>query len=76
MSKFKKVVWLAGFGLVAALGAFSAGSVAAQSPSAAPAAPHARRDRLPVRRPVRSAHRQRVDNDGAGHDVDAREDDG
>ena len=40
MSKFKNVIWLAGFGLVASLGVFSAGSVAAQSPSAVPAAPH------------------------------------
>ena len=41
MSKFKNVVvWLAGFGFVTALGALSAGSLAAQSPSAVPAAPH------------------------------------
>jgi hypothetical protein len=41
MSTFKNVVvWLAGFGFVTALGALSAGSLAAQSPSAVPAAPH------------------------------------
>ena len=67
MSKFKNVVvWLAGFGFVTALGALSAGSLAAQSPSAAPAAPHQHQATPP---PPASTTKQEPGSTAMGQDM-------